>query len=70
VQRGLEPDGIDADVVVVVDPVVGDPPLGDVAVDDDRLARPECQVVDLVVSDDEVPDRVAGPVAVRRDAWT
>jgi hypothetical protein len=53
----LEADRVDADVVVVVDDVAGDRPAVDVAVEHQRLARPEHEMIELVVVDPHVGDR-------------
>ncbi len=67
-QRLLVADRVDADVVDVVDPVAGDPPPVDVAVDDHGLAGAEVQVVDLVADDPQPADRPRRVAAVDRDA--
>src|SRR3954447_18247831 len=66
-QRPLEADGVDADVVVVVDAVADDRPVTDVAVDDHGFTRTEVQLVDDVRADRELVDRRVRVIAVHGD---
>ena len=63
----LPADGVDADVVGVVDAVVGNEEIGDVPVHRDRLALARTSVLDRVAFGDDVLNGSCGAIAVGED---
>ena len=67
-RRSFEPDHIDPDVVVVVDPVFGDEESVDVAVQDQGFAGAAFAVIYLAPFDGQIPDRCLIIAGVDTDA--
>src|SRR5581483_633031 len=67
-RSALEPYDIDADVVVVVNRVVGDAEIRNVAIYYQRLARPGFQMMYFVAVDDQVGNRSFGIRAIDSDS--